>query len=399
MADKQRATASAPPSPKSPLGSNIHTGIARVDSAAQRSGRFIEKVSAYPAIAHIIRAVERFNDRMGSQFGAAITYFSFLSMIPILMVAFAGAGFFLASNPDILTDLINKIADSISDRTLAETLKTTVNTAIAQRTTVGITGLLIALYSGLNWMGNLREAIRAQLRKEWERNPQDEEKFYYKYLRDLVSLIGLIVALIVTLALTSIAGAAQDAIVKALGLDTLEWLRPAMTIIGLAISIMANYLLFLWIFWVIPRHKPHGKAIFRGALLAAIGFEAIKIIMTMTLPKLATSPSGAAFGSVIGLMAFFYFFARLTLFCAAWIATAHYPAVPDQPPPPPSRRNGGDDIGRDAPLRPVGTTRPTRHPTRANRQWPARASAQTGATPYLIALTAGVLVFYFTKWR
>ncbi|MGG7295261.1 fimbria/pilus periplasmic chaperone, partial [Escherichia coli] len=25
------------------------------------------------------------------------------------------------------------------------------------------------------------------------------------------------------------------------------------------------------------------------------------------------------FGSVLGLMAFFYFFARLTLFCAAWI--------------------------------------------------------------------------------
>lgn len=42
------------------------------------------------------------------------------------------------------------------------------------------------------------------------------------------------------------------------------------------------------------------------------------------LPKVASSPSGAAFGSVLGLMAFFYFFARLTLFCAAWIATAQY---------------------------------------------------------------------------
>jgi uncharacterized BrkB/YihY/UPF0761 family membrane protein len=48
----------------------------------------------------------------------------------------------------------------------------------------------------------------------------------------------------------------------------------------------------------------------------------IKIVMTYTLPSLVKSPSGAAFGSVLGLMAFFYFFARLTLFCAAWIATA-----------------------------------------------------------------------------
>ena len=37
-----------------------------------------------------------------------------------------------------------------------------------QRTTVGIVGLLIALYSGVNWMGNLREAIRAQSREVWE---------------------------------------------------------------------------------------------------------------------------------------------------------------------------------------------------------------------------------------
>jgi membrane protein len=56
--------------------------------------------------------------------------------------------------------------------------------------------------------------------------------------------------------------------------------------------------------------------------MAAIGFEVLKFAMTVALPKLATSPSGAAFGSVIGLMTFFYFFARLTLFCAAWIATA-----------------------------------------------------------------------------
>jgi membrane protein len=55
-----------------------------------------EKVQRNPIIAHLLRAAERFNDRMGNQFGAAITYFSFLSMIPILMVSFAAAGFVLA---------------------------------------------------------------------------------------------------------------------------------------------------------------------------------------------------------------------------------------------------------------------------------------------------------------
>ncbi|WP_428944527.1 inner membrane protein YhjD [Pantoea sp. FN060301] len=303
---------------------NFRTGNATVDKSISRVSRFISWFQSIPAVAHFLRAGERFTDRLGSQFGAAITYFSFLSLIPILMVSFAGVGFVLASNQDLLTELINKIVNNISDPTLATTLKNTVNTAVQQRTTVGLTGLAIALYSGISWMGNLREAIRAQFRDVWERNKQDQEKIYFKYTRDLISLMGLVLALIVTLSLTSIAGAAQAAIVRALGLEGIEWLRPAMTLIALSISIFANYLLFLWIFWILPRHKPRKRALLRGTLLAAIGFEIIKFIMTLTLPKLASSPSGAAFGSVLGLMAFFYFFARLTLFCAAWIATAKY---------------------------------------------------------------------------
>jgi len=276
-------------------------------------------------IAHLLRATERFNDRLGNQFGAAITYFSFLSMIPILMLSFAAAGFFLVSNPTLLQDIFNKILQNVSDPTLATTLKSTIRTAVEQRTTVGIVGLFVALYSGINWMGNLREAIRAQSRDVWERKPQDEEKFWIKYLRDFVSLIGLLVALVITLSITSAAGSAQQMIISALYLDTIEWLKPVWHLVGLGISMLANYLLFFWIFWRLPRHRPRRKALIRGTFIAAIGFEVIKIVMTYTLPSLVSSPSGAAFGSVLGLMAFFYFFARLTLFCAAWIATAEYP--------------------------------------------------------------------------
>lgn len=290
-----------------------------------------QKVQRRPMIAHLIRAAERFNDRMGNQFGAAITYFSFLSMIPILMVSFAAAGFILASHPTLLQDIFDKILMNVSDPTLAATLKSTINTAVQQRTTVGLVGLAIALYSGINWMGNLREAIRAQSRDSWARNAQDEEKIWVKYFRDFISLIGLLVALIVTLSITSIAGSAQQLIISVLYLDYIDWLKPAWRLIGLAVSIFANYLLFFWIFWRLPRHRPRKKALIRGTLIAAIGFEVIKIIMTYTLPALVKSPSGAAFGSVLGLMAFFYFFARLTLFCAAWIATAEYKDDPRMP--------------------------------------------------------------------
>lgn len=197
------------------------TGHEQIDRRICSFSRWVEGIKARPSMAHLLRAAERFNDRLGNQFGAAITYFSFLSLIPILMVSFAAVGF------------------------------------------------VLALYSGISWMGNLREAIRAQSRDIWERNPQDQEKVYFKYTRDFISLIGLVVALIITLSLTSIAGSAQAVIVNALGLDGIEWLRPAMTLIALSISVFANYLLFLWIFWMLPRHKPKKKALLRGTLLAA----------------------------------------------------------------------------------------------------------------------------------
>jgi membrane protein len=284
--------------------------------------RWVDRIKTIPFIAHLLRATDRFNDRMGSQFGAAITYFSFLSLIPILMVSFAAAGFVLASNPELLAGLIEKIVRSVSDPSLVKTLENTVNTAISQRTTVGLTGLLVALYSGISWMGNLREAVRAQTRDVWERNPDEQEKIYFKYIKDLISLIGLILALLITTAITSFASSAQIATVHALGLEGISWLRPVMLLIAMLISITANYFMFLWIFWILPKNRLNTKALIKGSLLAAIGFEVIKFIMTIVLPRLAESPSGAAFGSIIGLMAFFYFFARLTLFCAAWIATA-----------------------------------------------------------------------------
>ena len=85
------------------------------------------KVQRNPVIAHLLRAAERFNDRLGNQFGAAITYFSFLSMIPILMVSFAAAGFVLAWHPTLLQDIFDKILQNVSDPTLAATLKNTIN--------------------------------------------------------------------------------------------------------------------------------------------------------------------------------------------------------------------------------------------------------------------------------
>ena len=51
-----------------------------------------EVFSQRPFVAHLLRAVDRFNVRGGVQLAAAIAYFSVLSLVPILMLAFSGLG-------------------------------------------------------------------------------------------------------------------------------------------------------------------------------------------------------------------------------------------------------------------------------------------------------------------
>ena len=68
-----------PEKSKSPLAAINDSAVAqKANQALKTVTGTAEKVQRNPIIAHLLRATERFNDRMGNQFGAAITYFSFL---------------------------------------------------------------------------------------------------------------------------------------------------------------------------------------------------------------------------------------------------------------------------------------------------------------------------------
>ena len=70
-------------------------------------------------------------------------------------------------------------------------------TAIEQRNSIGVIGLVGALWSGVWWMSNLREAVSAQ----WEL-PAPNPAALQRLLYDLRALAGLGAALVVTFAFT-----------------------------------------------------------------------------------------------------------------------------------------------------------------------------------------------------
>lgn len=285
----------------------------------------------YPWLDHLIRANDAFTERYGNHYAAAITYFSVLSVFPLFMVAFAVFG--LVVNHD--QTIIHKITDGINNSVpegLRGLVKSIVDGALNSGSGIGIFGLLIALYSGVGWMSNLRDALTAQWGQEKQPQP-----FVKQTLKDLVALIGLGVALVVSFGITAVGGGIGQFLLELVGLEHATWaivlLRGATIVLGL----LANALVFLWVIARLPRERVALRSAVKGAVFASVGFVILQQVATIYLGSVTKSPSAALFGPVIGLLVFANLVSRFLLLVTAWTATADENRRKVVAPPPPVR--------------------------------------------------------------
>jgi membrane protein len=292
--------------------------VARARSAASR--RWREAREKHRWIGHVVDAWQRFQANRGGQYAAAITYFSFLALIPLILLAVSVAGFVLANDPARLHELFDHISSSLPGA-FGTTVKNAVNSAIDNRTSVGMVALVGILLTGLGWIANLRSASNAV----WGLTPP-KRKFVVVKLRDLVVLVGLGIGALLSVGLTAggtaLAGKALDAVgIDFAGAGTLT------AIIGIGLAVAGDTLIFAWLLVRLPKASAPRGTVLKGALLAAVGFEVLKLVGTVYIARVNTSPTAGIFGSVIGILVWMYLVARWVLFCVAWTATG-VPATP-----------------------------------------------------------------------
>jgi membrane protein len=280
------------------------------------TSRFQQLRDRYAWLDHLVRAGARYTERHGDHYAAAVTYFSVLSLVPLLMVAFAAVGFALRARPEVLEQLQNDIAAAVPGA-LGETLNGVVTQAIASAGTVGVFGLLAALYAGVGWMTSLRDALTEQ----WGHVPEPPP-MVRRLVVDLLSLLGLGLALVVSFAVTGLASGFAGTVLEFLGFAEQGWAKVLLGLVGVLISSAANWLIFLWVIARLPRENVSLRSAVRAALLGAVGFEVLKQVMTVYLETITATPSGAVFGSFLGLLVFVYFASRFVLFVTAWAATS-----------------------------------------------------------------------------
>lgn len=284
--------------------------------ADEQPSKFEQLRAKYPWLDHLVRAGARYTERHGDHYAAAVTFFSVLSLVPLLMIAFAVAGYVLFFNPGLLDQLKAGIAENVPPG-LGDTINGVVDTAISSRTAVGVVGLLGALYSGVGWMSNLREALSEQ----WAQVPEIPA-LPKRLLFDLLALVGLGIALVASFAITGIAAGFAADVLAFVGLADEGWARFLLGVLGVLLGLAANWLVFLWVIARLPREHASLRSAARAALLGAIGFEILKRVMTYYLSSISDSPSGAVFGSFLGLLVFVFFASRFVLFVTAWAATS-----------------------------------------------------------------------------
>jgi membrane protein len=262
------------------------------------------------------RAGRRYFAQRGNHFAAAITFFSILTAVPLLMVAFAAASYVLWFNPTLLTELEDGIAASVPSG-LSGAVNPILETAIEQRNSIGVVGLVGALWSGVWWMSNLREAVSAQ----WEL-PAPHPAALQRLLYDLRALAGLGAALVVTLSFTVLGAGLTEAVLAFLGAPDDGRTRALLRVVGIVLGVAANWLIFAWAITRLPRTDVPLRGVRRAALLGAVGFEVLKQGTTAYFDLITSTPGGAVFGSLLGLLLFGYLVARLLLWVTAWAATA-----------------------------------------------------------------------------
>jgi membrane protein len=280
---------------------------------------------------HLVRAGERYTQTHGNHYAAAITYFSLLALVPLLMVGFAAVALVLVSNPELLAQLMAEIGRALPAG-LDQTLGTLIDQAITSATTVGVFGLVFALVAGLGWMTNFRDALSVQ----WGHDQHPPTPYLRRLGADLASLIGLGLAMALSYGLTAVAsGGLAGRILGYLGLGGAGWAAGLLELLALVLGLVANWLVFLWVFARLPREPVTWRRAIVAAAAAAIGLEVIKRVMGVYLAAVTQTPAGLAFGPILGLLIFIFAVSQFLLFLTAWAATARENQV-QRPPPVPS---------------------------------------------------------------
>jgi len=275
------------------LSARVNRVIARADRLQRR-----RSVLGFP-----YAVVKKYGDDEGGREAALITYYGFLSIFPLLLLAVAALSRVLADHPDLHQRLITAIVPQALRSTVEHSVTTLPTSAIPFAAgLVGLlfsgTGVVFSAYQTLNHVAAVPHRLRAG--------------FVSRYVRVFVMLALLLLGALAVGALTVLITA----------LPGVPGVQRAAALLGSALVVFAVLLLGARL--LLARPAPV-RALWPGAILGA---AAVTVVLNVGAPLLArlvtrAGPVYGSFATVAGMFALLYLVSQALVNAAEVAAVRH----------------------------------------------------------------------------
>jgi membrane protein len=254
-----------------------------------------------PFLKPVAAVQRRYGEVGGNQLAAAFTLQAFLSIFPLILVALAAVGFVAAHSHGATAgvtgqgDLAGRLVDQLGlHGESAKMMTDAVHAAERSRKAASIVGFLGLLWSGLGLVAALQFAYNSVWQVK-DRGMKDKAF-------GLLWLVGA--------AVLFVGGAAAT--------TALRWLPGFLAPVGILITFLVSFGLWLWTLRVLPNTKLPWRDLVAGAIFGAVGLEVLKAVGAYYVPR-AVASSSALYGSlgiVFALLAWLLLFGRLVVYSA-----------------------------------------------------------------------------------
>jgi membrane protein len=265
--------------------------------AAKAKGlvKFVDRAQRdRPWIAVLVASVKKFSDDRASKLAALVAYYAFASIFPLLLIAVTILGIIARTNPTVGKHLLHALHSyPIIGTELSGALKH------------GLTGTGLALVAGILFTlygaRGIANAIQNALNSVWEVPLFRRPRFPANLLRSLGLIAVIGPGQIITIALSTIAG----------GTGHLGGVGGR--IAAVVVSLILNIGLFWLGFRIATAVEVATRDLRLSAILAAIAWQILQLIGGEFVKHASNSAYGT-FGIVLGLLAWLYLQAQITLY-------------------------------------------------------------------------------------
>jgi membrane protein len=246
-------------------------------------------------LSFIVAVIKKFTDDQAGQLAALVAYYAFVSLFPLLLVFVTVLGFILQNDPAERERILNGALGQIP--LIRDQLKLHSLNGSPVALAIGIVGALLA---GLG----ITNASQTAFNRMWHVPFKHRPNFLLARLRGLGMLAILGTMAIVSTVAAGYVGATSHG-------------APAV-LAGVVVALAFNLATFLLAFKLLTAADLSWRDLLPGAIIAAVFWQMLQLLGGYYIEHLLkrTTPLYGIFALVLGLLAWLYLGAQLTIFAA-----------------------------------------------------------------------------------